>query len=223
MAAALAHELNQPLTVIANYAEQCLSVLQSSEPTSPEVREAVERMLSSTQRATRIIRRIAKLARTTKPERTALPINDLVREVAELVDSAIQAGGMTIELHLGGELPLVAVDPIQIEQVLLNLVRNALDALVEIEPAQRTLTIITRRTTENMVEVAVQDTGPGVPSEATEHIFEPYVSTKPDGLGLGLAISRSIIEAHGGRLWAVPDGGRGAMFRFTVPVARESD
>ena len=222
MAATLAHELNQPLAAIGNYADGSLQALKSTEADTQDVRESLEHINRLTRRAATIIQRIRDLVRKETSHRSSVAPNDLVREVVALVAFEAQAKVVKIELDLAGELPLVLVDRIQVQQVILNLVRNAFDALEDIDPHSSTLTIQTRSTAVGAVEVTVSDTGKGLPDCGAEKTFEPFFTTKSKGLGLGLGISRSIIEAHRGRLWAEPQA-VGATFRFTLPVAAEPD
>ncbi len=217
MAATLAHELNQPLAAIGNYADGSLHILQSAEADSQDVRESLEHIGRLTRQAGTIIQRIRDVVRKDEPRRSSVPPNDLVREVVELVEFEAQAKAVKIELDLADELPLVLVDRIQIQQVILNLVRNAFDAMGEIDQRTAKLAIHTRSAPVGTVEVTVSDTGKGLPEGAAEKCFEPFFTTKSDGLGLGLGISRSIIEAHGGRLWTEPQT-VGATFRFTLPA-----
>ncbi len=217
MAATLAHELNQPLAAIGNYAAGSLNLLQAADADSPDVREALEHIARLTRRAGEITHRIRGLVRK-EPLRSSTPPNDLIREVVELVEFGAQAKAVKIELDLTDELPLVVVDRTQIQQVLVNLVQNALDAMTGIDHRTGKLVIQTRATRVGTVQVAVSDMGSGLPEGLDEKIFEPFFTTKPDGLGLGLGISRSIIEAHGGRLWSQPQT-TGATFLFTLPAA----
>lgn len=217
MAEVLAHELNQPLAAIGNYADGSLDILQSAATDSQDVRESLEHIGRLTRRAGKIIQRIRDLVRKDEPYRSSVPPNDLVREVVELVGFEAQAKAVKIKLDLADELPLVLVDRIQIQQVILNLVRNAFDAIREIDQRTGKLAIQTRSAPVGSVEVTVRDTGKGLPDGAAEMCFEPFFTTKSDGLGLGLGISRSIIETHGGRLWTEPQT-EGATFRFTLPA-----
>ena len=217
MAAVLAHELNQPLAAIGNYADGSLDILQSAEADAQDVRESLEQIGRLTRRAGKIIQRIRNLVRKDESHPSSVPPNDLIREVVELVEFEAQAEAVKIELDLADELPLVLVDRIQIQQVILNLARNAFDAMRGIDQRTAKLTIQTRSAPVGSVEVTVSDTGKGLPEGAAEKCFEPFFTTKSDGLGLGLGISRSIIEAHGGRLWTEPQT-EGARFRFSLPA-----
>ncbi len=215
MAAQLAHELTQPLGAIANFAAGARRRLLA-QGADPELIAVVDHVSTEALRAGDIIRRLRALIRKDGPQRSAVAINALVREVAELIRGEAHEHAVRLVLRLDPELPHVAADAVQIEQVLLNLVRNALEAMHDAGGAAPVLTIETRRGSDAAVEVAVHDSGPGIDAAEAERIFEPFHTTKPSGLGMGLAISRSIIEAHGGRLWLSPSGARGATFRFTL-------
>ncbi len=218
MAAGLAHELNQPLAAIANYAESCQDTLRSGQVNAEELFDAMERVTELTLRAGKIIQRIRTLVRKGEPNRSLVRLNDLIREVVGLIDPEARINGVTMRRKLADELPMVLADPVQIQQVILNLVLNALEAMDHIEKSQRELTIQTAGVDSGSVEVAVRDTGHGLLVDNTESIFEHFFTTKPQGIGVGLAISRSIIEAHGGRLWAEPNSDAGTTFRFTLPM-----
>lgn len=215
MAAQLAHELTQPLGAIANFAAGARRRLVA-QGADPELVAAIDHIATEALRAGTIIRRLRAFIRKDVPQRSSVDINELVREVAELVRGEAREHGIRVELRCAAGLPPVEVDAVQIEQVLLNLVRNALDALRDGGGAAALLRIETQPAGPTGVEVAVHDSGPGIPATVAARIFEPFHTTKPSGLGMGLAISRSIIEAHGGRLWLCPDGDRGATFRFTL-------
>ena len=216
MAATLAHELNQPLAAIANYAEGCLGLLQPEREDQRELAEAMEQVSKLTHRTGKIIQRIRSLARKGEPHQSSVQINDLVREVAGLIEPEARAERVTLELELNDSVPMTFADSIQIQQVLLNLVRNAFEAMKHLDDRERRLTIRTAPHGKASVEVEVRDTGPGLAATDAQHIFDPFFTTKAHGLGMGLTISRSIIDAHHGRLWTEP--GAGATFRFSLPI-----
>lgn len=217
MAAQLAHELTQPLGAIANYAAGCRRRLEATPGQPAELIGAVDRIGREALRAGEIIRRLRGLVRKAEPRRMPVDVNALVREVAELLDGEARERGVAIDLSLQPALPDVDADAVEIEQVLINLARNALEAMQESPGDTPTLTVATRLQDAALVEVTVRDTGPGLANGA-EVIFEPFHTTKPHGLGMGLAISRTIVEAHGGTLAALPNPIRGATFRFTLPA-----
>ncbi|MFN8644518.1 MAG: ATP-binding protein [Candidatus Binatia bacterium] len=217
MSGQLAHELTQPLGAIANYAAGCRLRLQAS-PQRPEaVIEAVDRIGREAMRAGAIIRRMRDFLRKTEPAREPVDVGALVREVAALLDVEARVAGVRIELLLEEHLPPVEANAVEIEQVLVNLARNAIEAMQD-GAGRREILIETRHRPPRAVEVFVRDTGPGLPRDAAAEVFEPFFTTKRTGLGLGLAISRTIIEMHGGTLSATSTPS-GATFRFTLPVA----
>jgi PAS domain S-box-containing protein len=219
MASGLAHELNQPLTAISSFIGGSLRRLEAGNFPPAELREVLQDIANQAHRAGEIIRGLRNFVRKREPHRATVQVNDIVREAVGLAGGELEQGGVRLHLDLSPELPVVLADTIQIEQVLLNLVRNAVDALSETEPGQRELTVQTRLAADaQAVEVAVDDCGPGLAPEAAQHLFHPFFTTKPSGLGMGLMISRSIIEAHGGRLWMTINGDRGVTFQFTLPT-----
>jgi C4-dicarboxylate-specific signal transduction histidine kinase len=218
MAAMLAHELNQPLMAIVGYASGCVLRVESDTLDSTELQSVLRRISQQAVRAGEIIRRLRDFVRKERPQRSAVNVNDLVREVVGLADVEARAHGVVLRLELDAGIPLVIVDAIQIEQVILNLVRNGIEAMME-TTGTRMLTVCTSCLTGTCVDVAIIDHGKGLPTDLDDP-FEPFVSTKEKGLGLGLSISRSIVEAHGGLLSAWSDSEPSTTFNFTVPVAR---
>jgi two-component system sensor kinase FixL len=214
----IAHEVNQPLTAMINFAEACLRMLRSGNADTQKLEDALGQITAQGQRAGHIIRHLRRLARKGESERVQVELNDLVRDLLGLVDNELRASGIALHLMLDESLPGVKCDRIQVEQVVLNLVRNAMDVL-EAGPMQgRELTIRTRADTGGIIELTVEDTGEGLGADGGERIFETFFTTKADGLGIGLPISRTIIEDHGGRLWASPRPGGGAIFHVTLPA-----
>ncbi len=217
MAAQLAHELTQPLGAIANYAAGCRRRMEAASAPPEELIEIVDRIRREALRAGEIIRRLRELVRKAEPRRAPVNINALVREVAALIDGEARERGVVIDLTLRPDLPEIEGDAIAIEQVLINLARNALEAIHESPGDTPALAVETRQCDPRTVEVIVRDTGPGLVNGAAV-IFEPFHTTKPGGLGMGLAISRTIVEGHGGTLTAASNPTRGATFRFTLPA-----
>ena len=181
-------------------------------------RRAVERMISDAFRASEVIDRIRAMAKKSPERRDWLSINDIVSETIALVSLDLQRAAVSLNTELSGNLPPVLGDQVQLQQVVLNLVMNAKDAMTAVPKGSRELTVSTERASENTVVVAVLDSGPPIDSAKIDEMFDAFYSTKPKGMGLGLTISRSIIEAHNGRLWAVPNQRRGAIFQFTLPI-----
>ena len=217
MATTIAHELNTPLTTIVNYANGAVRRMRSRTADSSEILEALEAVAAQAERAARIIKTIREFVRKDDARRGDVDVNDIVRDVASLAAPETLASQTTLRLDLAAEMPKVNVDIIQIEQVLLNLVRNALDAMSDLPPPARSLVIRTSCGTADEVMVTVRDSGRGIPEELAERVFNSFYTTKPKGLGVGLSISRSIVAAHGGRLWIDSNGGPGASFTFSLP------
>ena len=222
VSASIAHEVNQPLGAIANNASACLSLLSSAEPKLDEVREALADIVSDAERASATIERVRGLAKRSAPERIPVRLSDLVHEVVGLAAAESATRRVAIRTEMPAELPLVLGDRVELQQVLLNLVVNAMDAMSGVDEAKRTLEIrglFDELDGHPSARISVQDRGIGLRAEQADRLFEPFYTTKAHGMGLGLAISRSIIEAHGGRLWAEADRGQGATFSFALPAA----
>ena len=217
----IAHEINQPLTAMVNFAEACLRMLRSGSADTGKLEDALGQIAAQGQRAGHIIRHLRRLARKGESERLEVALNHLVRDLLGLVSNELGASGIGLHLMLDESLPGVKCDRIQVEQVVLNLVRNAMDVLEEGPAQPRELTIRTRADTGGIIELTVEDTGEGLAADGGERIFETFYTTKPDGLGMGLSISRTIIEDHGGRLWASPRPGGGAIFHVTLPAVEQ--
>jgi C4-dicarboxylate-specific signal transduction histidine kinase len=222
MAAGLAHEVNQPLGAIVNYAGGCLEKLAPAAEAADQVRDKLEEIIAEAMRASEVIRRIRRYVRRTEPVCSREDINGLVLEVIRMAVTETRGHGIAYCHELALPLPLVVADSIQIEQVILNLVRNGFEAMAETEPGNRRLILETSVTDDHSVMLAVRDAGHGFNGQDVHQMFQPFFTTKPQGLGMGLAISRSIIEAHGGRLWGTLNPGRGATFQFTLPIPDEA-
>jgi PAS domain S-box-containing protein len=217
LASGIAHELNQPLAAICNYARGCVRRLEGDGQAPEEVLDAMRRVAAQGERAGQVLRRIRNFLRKEAPPPVPVDVNRVIREAAELIAPELQQKAISLRLDLVSTPPVMA-DFIQIEQVVLNLAQNAVEAM---HGERRELAVETR-VGADVVEVAVLDTGPGLGPEALDRVFDPFYSTKPNGMGMGLSISRSIIEAHHGRLWAADRDGGGAAFRFTLPLAQPS-
>src|SRR5215469_16000391 len=218
MAAGVAHELNQPLTAIANYAQACDRLLARPITDPADLREALRQITVQTARAADIIRRLRTLARSHQSERAPARANALVNELHELVQTDAHVHGVQLSLDLAAELPEVLVDSGQIQQVILNFVRNSLDAFALRPAGQPHITIRTSLTDHGEVELAVIDNGPGLPAEARSRLFDPFFSTKENGTGLGLAISNTIARGHGGSVGYRPNPPTGACFYIVLPT-----
>ncbi|PNQ03181.1 PAS domain-containing protein [Sphingobium sp. SA916] len=215
LSASVAHEVNQPLAAIMTNAQACHRWLAADPPNVDRARAIVDRIARSAQSAADIVSHIRALFSRNAGPRTSLGLDVLIGEVCELLADELTRYEVALHTRVAANVPHVAIDPVQIQQVLVNLLRNAMEAMVDVDPDRRTLRIHLSAVAEG-VQVEVTDTGSGLPSPET--VFEAFFTTKADGMGMGLAICRSIIEAHGGRLWAENGDAVGARFIFTLPV-----
>jgi len=218
ISASIAHEINQPLAAVVMNGNACRRWLAADPPNLDEAREAVQRVVDDGTRAGEVVRRIRSLLQRQVPERSALDVNDIIRDTLALTRSELARHDVSVRAELADNLPSVVGDRVGLEQVLVNLILNGMDAMKGVAESSRALTVRSRVDGHAGVTIEVQDSGVGLAPEQIGRIFEPFVSTKPDGLGMGLAISRSIVEAHGGRLWATPNDGVGVTMRFTLPA-----
>jgi C4-dicarboxylate-specific signal transduction histidine kinase len=218
LTASIAHEINQPIAAARNNAASALRFLSRSPPDLEEVREALACAVSDIDRAGNVIGGIRKLiAKTPAPRDDCFDINEAIREMIVLTRGEALKNGVSVQMQLEG-LPLIQGDRVQLQQVVLNLILNAVEAMSSVDGARRELSIGTERRGADEVLVAVRDSGPGIDPEHLERVFDSFYTTKPNGIGLGLSICRSIIDAHGGRLWAAASEARGAAFQFTLPA-----
>jgi C4-dicarboxylate-specific signal transduction histidine kinase len=219
MVAELAHELNQPLSAISSYAQACQRLLQLDSADHLEsLVAAMNQVAEQADRAAGIIRRLKRFVVKAKPAQTSLDINSLVRNVAELMQLDARLAKVDIRFELADPLPRIVSDRIQIEQVLVNLMRNAIEAMWESKSESHRLTVSTALRETGDILVSLHDTGVGMTPETRRQVFDRFYTTKPDGMGMGLPISQSIIEHHGGRLWVEPNPDRGVTFFFTLPT-----
>ena len=221
MAAGLAHQLNQPLASIHTYLAGCRRRLQEAGGNHAAIVDAMEEAQSEARRASSIVERIRTFVSGNGLRPALVLVNELIQEARILVAGELRSRHVRLSLLLADDLPLIHGDRIHLEQVLVNVVRNAVEAMKSRRPEDRVLTIRTSRVDGNEVEVAVADTGGGLTPDQWKHLFEPFHTSKPGGLGLGLAISRRIVEAHGGRIWIEPNRGFGITVRFRLPCAKE--
>jgi PAS domain S-box-containing protein len=219
LAASIAHEINQPLGAVVNNASACVRWLASQN--LEEARQSALRVIADGHRAGDTITRIRALAKKAPPHKDWLDLNATIRDVLALARSEVQRNGVALETHLAEDVPLILGDRIQLQQVLLNLVMNAIEALSSVSAGPRALWVSSENVASTEVMIAVCDSGPGLEPQSLDRLFEAFYTTKPQGLGLGLAISRRIIEAHGGRLWATANVPQGAVVQFTVPIGNE--
>ena len=220
MASGIAHELNQPLAAIATYAHACDRLLGLPDPEIEEIQAALRQIAEQAVRAGDIIRKLRNLARTEESARAPSDINTVIRELTDLIQSDAKAHGVQYRQELASDLPTINIDRAQIQQVVLNLVRNALEALALGQVDARELLLRTRATAEGDVEISVCDNGVGVDGALKHRIFDPFCSTKPTGTGLGLPISRTIVHTHGGALEYHPNEPKGACFVVKLPSTR---
>ena len=218
LGSSLAHELNQPLAAIATYLETCARALAAGVDKRALLSETLEKCSAQALRAGAIVNRLRDLLRHRRGGFAPTDLNQIVKAHARLLEPRASEQGIRIALQLQSDLPQASADALLIEQVLMNLLRNAIEAALEMPPERRALTVRTERSGDGDPCVSVIDGAGGVPAEAAQRIFEPFFTTTPGGLGLGLGICRSILETHGGRLWHQPVKGGGAMFRFTLPA-----
>jgi PAS domain S-box-containing protein len=217
--ASIAHEINQPLAAVATSGNACLRWLNRDQPNLASAREAVSRVVRDAHRAGDVIRSLRALTKKSGPQLTQLDIQDAIAEVLALTNGEMQQHGVVLHTDLaGGDRPVLG-DRVQLQQVVLNLIMNAVQAMGAVTDRRRELTVSVARAEPGCVLVAVEDTGPGLDPAIAQHIFEPFFTTKSDGLGMGLSICRSIIEAHGGTLWVSPRAPHGTAFHFTIPIA----
>ena len=219
MATGIAHELNQPLSAIVTYSDVALRALASGNQEPERLQETIKGTHDQAQRAADIIRHLRQLVSKRAPQRQATNLNDLISEAAKFISADLKRHQTSIQLELADNIPQIEVDPIQIEQVFLNLVRNSVEAMQQANSRNREINIHAEVNKEGLVQVCLSDIGPGLDEKAQQEIFKPFVTTKTDaGMGMGLSISRSIIEAHEGILWVESEPGYGAKFCFTLPV-----
>lgn len=221
LTASIAHEVNQPLSGIVTNASTCLRMLSADPPNLDGARETVRRTIRDGNRASDVITRLRMLYSKKDPSPESMDLNEATQEVIELSRSELQRGGVILRHEFADDLPPVVGDRIQLQQVILNLLRNAGDAMSTVDDRARELLIRTERDEGNQIRLSVKDSGVGLTSQAAERIFEAFYTTKTDGMGIGLSVSRSIIERHHGHLWATANDGPGYTFSFAIPCALE--
>jgi C4-dicarboxylate-specific signal transduction histidine kinase len=222
LASGLAHEINQPLASILRNAEAAELFLQDPSPDLDEIRAILSDIRADDERAGLVIERMRGLLRRQTLDTRCLDVGSLVGDVAALVRVDAASRQVRLDMEVPGDLPQVRGDRVHLQQVLLNLVLNGMDALNGGTREQRRVSMTARLNGARTIEIAVGDAGPGIPADMLARVFDPFVTTKPHGMGMGLAISRTIVEAHGGQIWAENKAGGGAAFRFTLPIAGEA-
>ena len=223
LAASIAHEINQPLAAVVTNANACLRWLTGPIPNLDEARAAVARIARDGNRASDVIGRIRALVKKSATEQAHLDINEVIQEVLGLIQTEIRKNEVVLRRKLAPDLPRILGDRVQLQQVILNLMMNGIEAMSAVTDRSRDLLIRSCRYESDKVLIAVQDSGTGLETESLDHLFTAFFTTKPKGMGMGLAISRSIIEAHGGKLWASPNDGPGATFQFTLHVGSKEE
>jgi C4-dicarboxylate-specific signal transduction histidine kinase len=218
LSASIAHEVMQPVAAVVIHAQASLRWMSARPPDLAEAREALARIIKEGQRARDVVGRIRNLIKKVPPQKDLLAINDAIREVIALTQGEMVKTGVTVKMQLADRLPLVQGDRIQLQQVILNLIMNAVEAMSGTGDGTRSLLIGSQEEESGGVLVAVQDSGPGLNPESRDRLFDAFYTTKPGGMGMGLSICRSIVEAHGGRIWASSNAGPGATVQFSVPV-----
>lgn len=220
-AASIAHEVNQPLTGIITNASTCLRMLAADPPNVAGALETAQRTIRDGNRATDVIQRLRSLFSMKGTANESTDLNEIVREAVALSSTEIQKGRVTLELELDDSLPAVSADRVQLQQVIMNLLRNAVEAMSEVKDRTKRLIVRTERGQRHSVSLSVEDTGVGIDPNKAERLFDPFFTTKTTGMGIGLSVSRAIIESHHGRLWAAPNDGPGTTFSFSLPCRQD--
>jgi PAS domain S-box-containing protein len=222
LTASIAHEVNQPLGAIVNAAAACLRWLDRATPDLDEARSAVKWITKETHRASEVIRRVRALAKKTSLEKVSLDVNDVVREAIALVQHELTSKRVSLQIELGSALPMILGDRVQLQQVIINLMMNGIDAMQSIADRRRELVVRSEQDEAGQALIGVSDCGVGIATENADRLFNPFFTTKSSGMGMGLSICRSIIESHGGRLWATENLPHGTTFQFTLPMGAET-
>ena len=221
LTASIAHEVNQPLAAIVTNGNATLRWL--AQPNLGEARQAVHRIIKDSYRASEVIARVRTLVRKAPPRHDWIDLNEIILEVFALAENEARRNRVALKQDLPDDLPRVLGDRVQLQQVILNLVMNGMESIVKHNDGLRELSVASSNHEANTVRVAVRDTGEGLDSTSLDRLFDAFFSTKPGGMGMGLAISRTIIESHGGRLWAAANSPQGAVFQFSLPIEDKKD
>ena len=218
MTANIAHEVNQPLTAVLINGNACLHWLDAEPPDLNEARKNITNIVRDTNRASKIVVQVRDLTKGQPPVSEWLSVNEIIVATTVLIDRESQQNQISIQTQLSDDVPPINGDRVQLQQVLLNLLLNSIESLRLVAVGSRRLVIASAKSDSNSVLISVQDTGKGISSSDLDYLFDPFYTTKSDGMGIGLTISRSIVESHGGRIWATPNSPRGAVFHFTLPI-----
>jgi C4-dicarboxylate-specific signal transduction histidine kinase len=221
LTASLAHEVNQPIAAAVTNASTCMHWLAGDTPNLEEARAAISRIVKDGMRAAEIIGRIRLLFKKGTPQRELLDVNEVIQEIIVLLQAEAMRYSISVRTELAGDLPHIRGDRVQLQQVMMNLIMNSIDAMEDVD-GPRKLAIKSQLAENEQLMVSITDTGMGLPPQEADQIFNAFFTTKPHGTGMGLRISRSIIESHGGRLWAADNSPRGASFCFTLPAKGET-
>ena len=219
LTSSIAHEINQPLAAVVTNGDASLRWLGNDPPNLAKTRESITGMIKEANRASEVIKRIRALAKKTPPQKANLTVNEVIDEAIGLVGGQLARQGVVLRKELVPNLPPVIGDRVQVQQVILNLIANGIEAMEGVTGRPRELSIGAKSTDDGRVLISVSDCGTGIEPESADHLFEAFFTTKQEGMGLGLSISRTIVEGHQGRLWATPNTQGGATFQFTLPVA----
>jgi C4-dicarboxylate-specific signal transduction histidine kinase len=219
LTSSIAHEINQPLAAVVTNGDASLRWLGNDPPNLAKTRESITGMIKEANRASEVIKRIRALAKKTPPQKANLEVNEVIDEAIGLVGGQLARQGVVLRKELVPNLPRVIGDRVQVQQVILNLIANGIEAMEGVTGRPRELFIGAKSTDDGRVLISVSDCGTGIEPESADHLFEAFFTTKQEGMGLGLSISRTIVEGHQGRLWATPNTQGGATFQFTLPVA----
>ncbi len=217
LTAAIAHEVNQPLAAVVANSDACIGWLSHESPNLEEARAAADRAAQVATQVSAVIARIRSLINNAEPQKEIVSINKVIEQTTALAQGLISSNDVTLEVELAPHLPRVSGDSIQLQQVILNLIMNGIEAMTSSTDRPRRLMLRSQMQGADEVKVSVQDSGVGVRADIMVRLFEPFFTTRPKGIGMGLPISRSIIEAHGGKLWAESNGSDGSIFQFTLP------
>jgi len=221
MVSEIAHELNQPLAAISIYSDACRRMLESGKGEKADIVKSLSDIGFQAERAGAVIRRIREFVSNKETHQINIDLNDLVQDALQLLEIEVRSHGVQLKLSYADDIPATLADKILIEQVIFNLIRNALEAMDEIDGAKRILKVETSMNKFKEIQVKIDDSGPGLSLEKIKTIFEHFLTTKTDGMGMGLAICKSIIDAHHGRIWAVPNDFGGTTLNFTLPITNE--
>ena len=222
LTASLAHEVNQPIAAAVTGASTCVRWLTRDDPDLGEARQAASEAARNAKRAADIINRIRALSKKGESNRQLIDINEVIREIVALLRNEARRYSISIRTNLDANLPNVMADSVQVQQVMMNLIMNGIDAMKDVDRT-REVTIRSQGGEDQQLVISVSDAGVGLPSQQREQIFNAFFTTKSHGIGMGLRISRSIVESHGGRLWAADNSPRGAIFYFTIPIKVAND